>query len=328
MCPPVDWLLMTENSVDPGHAPFLHEGVMGSDTRAGAAPMGMALGPDGVAPRGFTVSHTGYTVKSRVGGMKATRTFVAPGALRTHYVYDNGSEAIACVYFTPISPGRCATFAKFYSRAAPGGEVARDAATGTVAAKPARAPRVSLASRFLSWLLSTAAFHLLGHALSDQDVLVMSGVARKLSTAHKGWRAYWLATPADVGVAAFHRWFQDHAGGAVDWDPAVRAAAGAGVPLLLTAAAPTRAALLDHWDRHTAHCATCLKALARLDKARVVLAVVGVVAVAAAAGAAVARGATAATLPALLAAASGATWAWLGAVRVRFFKADKLTDED
>ena len=81
MRPPVDWLLMTENSVDPGHAPFLHEGVMGSDTRAGAAPMGMALGPDGVAPRGFTVSHTGYTVKSRVGGMKATRTFVSRPSL-------------------------------------------------------------------------------------------------------------------------------------------------------------------------------------------------------------------------------------------------------
>ncbi len=60
---PVDWSLMTENSLDPSHAPFLHEAVMGPNTRAGAAPCVMRLDPPGLTDTGFTVSHGGYTKK-------------------------------------------------------------------------------------------------------------------------------------------------------------------------------------------------------------------------------------------------------------------------
>ena len=79
---PVDYVLMTENSLDPSHAPFLHEKVMGSNTRAGAAPCVMKLEAPGLGPGGFTISHGGYTKKQIAEGMVGTCEFTAPGRLR------------------------------------------------------------------------------------------------------------------------------------------------------------------------------------------------------------------------------------------------------
>ena len=70
---PVDWTLMTENSLDPSHAPFLHEKVMGPNTRAGAAPCVMKLESPGLTSEGFTISHGGYTKKQIAEGMVSTR---------------------------------------------------------------------------------------------------------------------------------------------------------------------------------------------------------------------------------------------------------------
>ena len=79
---PVDWVLMAENSLDPSHAPFLHEKVMGPATRAGAAPCVMKLEAPGLGPAGFTISHGGYTKKQLAEGMAGVREFTAPGRLR------------------------------------------------------------------------------------------------------------------------------------------------------------------------------------------------------------------------------------------------------
>ena len=332
MRPPVDWLLMTENSTDCSHAPYLHEKVMGPNTRAGAAPMAMAASPDGVSPRGFTLSHTGYTKAARAAGMVATRTFVAPGALRTHYAYPDGRPSqIAVVYFTPTRPGECQVFGAFYFKKAQGGAPA-----------PASPLKPTLAQRAMRWALSSATGHVLGHALGDQDVLAMSGVARAYANAARaaaasgrggpGSRAYWLATPSDVGVGAFHKWVNECAGGGVDWDPSVSDADRA----LLTRAAPGRADVLDHYTRHTAHCAVCQRALARLDKLRLALAAlalagtsasVGLAAAKAGAGAGARAVVVAGVPPAALAVVAAGLWVVTGGLRERFFRADKLADE-
>ena len=56
--PPVDWLLMTENSMDPSHTPFLHEATIGPDTRQSAAPMEMRVSAGRpVSLQGFEVEH-------------------------------------------------------------------------------------------------------------------------------------------------------------------------------------------------------------------------------------------------------------------------------
>jgi phenylpropionate dioxygenase-like ring-hydroxylating dioxygenase large terminal subunit len=88
---PVDWTLMTENSLDPSHAPFLHEKVMGPATRAGAAPCVMRLAdPPGLGDGGFTVTHGGYTMKQQAEGMAGVRTFTAPGRLRAEVSFLGG----------------------------------------------------------------------------------------------------------------------------------------------------------------------------------------------------------------------------------------------
>jgi hypothetical protein len=284
-----------------------------------------------VAPRGFTLTHTGYTKASRAAGMAATRTFVAPGALRTHYVYDDGREQIAVVYFTPTRPGECTMLVKFYGK--------KKAAT-VGDAPPAAAPRrPALPARVLGALLSSAVGHVLGHALNDQDVLIMRSVAASLQSvpptapSSSAARAYWLATPADVGVGAFHRWVTECGGGGPDWDPAV---APAERGLLTRAPGPDRASAFDHYARHTAHCATCLAALTRLDRVRVWLLAAAFIGVAAAVGLAAARAGAGAAAGAVAAAGAGpaavavaAGWAWVvtGRLRERFFRADKLADE-
>ncbi len=129
-------------------------------------------------------------------------------------------------------------------------------------------------------------------------------------------------------MGAFHRFLADKAGGGPDWDPRAPPA-----PAL------TRAALLDHYERHTRHCPTCLAAVARLDWAAAVLTAVvwgaGLVGAAAAVVAfAVVPGSVS---PGRLAGAGGgavvvgvatalARKAVLG-LRQQFFGADKLADE-
>ena len=333
---PIDWLIMCENSGDPAHAPYLHEKVMGPNTRAGAAPMAMALAPDGVTPRGFVLSHGGYTKAARAANMVATRTFIAPGAMRTHYAYADGRPSqIAIVYFTPTRPGECQVFGTFYLKPPAG-------AAATASRAPASPFKQTFMQRSLRWALSSATGHVLSHSLVDQDMLALAGVARAYTDATRaaaasgrggpGSRAYWLATPSDVGVGTFHKWVAECAGGGVDWDPSVSDADRA----LLTRASPGRADVLDHYTRHTAHCAVCQRALARLDKLRIGLAglalagtsaAVGLAAAKAGAGAGARAVVVAGVPPAALAVVAAGLWVVTGGLRERFFRADKLADE-
>ena len=163
----------------------------------------------------------------------------------------------------------------------------------------------------------------------DQDNNILHPIAARLAASPRGWRSgYWLATPADAGVGAFHRFLSEHAGGGPDWDRAAPPA-----PAL------TRASLLDHYDRHTKHCPTCLAAVSRLDRAAALLqAAVFAAGLVAAAAAVVAFAATPGAVSAgrlagagggavlVGAAAAAARGAVLG-LRQKFFRADKLADE-
>ena len=239
------------------------------------------------------------------------------------------------LYFTPTKPGFTTTFGKFYQKPAPppaDGSAAAAAPTGGWAGHGGKAPRPSLLARFKGWafsyLASSALFHAFSHALVDQDNAVLHPIFARLSSSPRGWRAYWLATPADAGVGAFHRYVSEKAGGGPDWDPSAPPA-----PVL------SKAALLDHFERHTRHCPTCLAAVARLDKAVAVLDVLVMASafIAAAAGVLAFAAAPGAVSPSRLAAVGGgaglvglasaaARKAVLG-LRKQFFGADKLADE-
>jgi hypothetical protein len=163
----------------------------------------------------------------------------------------------------------------------------------------------------------------------DQDNNILHPIFARLQASPQGWRSgYWLATPADAGVGAFHRFLGEWAGGGPDWDPRAPPA-----PAL------TRDALFDHYDRHTKHCPTCLAALGRLDRVvralKVLVYAAGLVAAAAAVvafaatpgsvsgGRLAAAGGGAVVVGSVAAAARGAV---LG-LREKFFRADKLADE-
>ena len=81
---PCSWVVMLENALDPSHAPYLHEGLLG--TRQSAAPMQMSLINEGVWPpaaaSGFQLHHSGYIDSQQEDGMRAVRTFQPPCTIR------------------------------------------------------------------------------------------------------------------------------------------------------------------------------------------------------------------------------------------------------
>ena len=158
-----------------------------------------------------------------------------------------------------------------------------------------------------------------------QDNTILHPASRALAAAPRGWKDYWLATGADGGVAAWHRWLTERGGGGPAWDPAAPPA-----PVY------DREGLLNHWERHTRFCPTCQAAVRRLDVVASVAAALVYGAAVVAVGAALAALGGAPNLRLLALAAAGAAVVALAgasarraALRLRraFFEADKLADE-
>ncbi|KAJ8601085.1 hypothetical protein CTAYLR_007820 [Chrysophaeum taylorii] len=175
--PPVSYESMLENSMDPSHAPFLHE-----FAKDRMIPMSsVSVGRDDAT--GFTIFHNGYREANE--GMLATRNFVAPSLVDVTYKLPTGKIQHYPVFFTPSNPLETRVIA------------------GLGALSLAKwLPR--WCADFLHVLLFTR------DALwkfNDQDRLVMMGqdVAQlaegKTQAAHTG-----RTTPSDVGVEVFKRW--------------------------------------------------------------------------------------------------------------------------
>lgn len=234
-----NWDLWMENTMDPSHANWLHDGAVGK--WEDAHPMRMRLVDSAInAHQGFMVEHDGYSKPTQEGGLRVTRQFQPPCTNRYVYEYSSGRVDVFAIYFTPISPGVTRSFFKLVTRNAPKG--------------------FSLVSKVPQWL-----FHNLSGTMSDQDAVMLHSQDYTLREEPEHWRGYFLPSQADRAVAAFRVWLHEKAGGDVGW---ANGATSADLPPKLT-----REQLLSRWDRHTKDCASCKKAMATIDKARTALTV-------------------------------------------------------
>jgi phenylpropionate dioxygenase-like ring-hydroxylating dioxygenase large terminal subunit len=114
---PIAWDIMTENSFDPSHAVFLHDGTI--NKWRNNAPMHSRIKDSTIDTlKGFTMTHDGYTKQQKEQGFQAERNFMPPCTVRVCYSYPNGSKNLFGVYFVPCGPGETLTFFKTVSNGA------------------------------------------------------------------------------------------------------------------------------------------------------------------------------------------------------------------
>eukprot|EP00884_Botryococcus_braunii_P022855 jgi/Botrbrau1/9253/Bobra.180_1s0011.1 len=240
---PATFAAMVENALDPDHAPFLHVGVLGK--KENAAPMHMKLATEISTNGGFTVEHDGYLKKQKEKGMTATRTFIPPGTVRTDYTFEDGSGQRALLHFVPVDPDSTRVYAKFSFKGA-----------GSGFGAPRAGGLQKLIRQIIGRIAGSGLAHISGHGLIDQDNLILASSGHNMAKAKRGWRDFYLATSADVGVTAFHRWLSERAGGHPDFV--------GGFPKELPPVYWEQA--WDRYERHTKHCSTCQESLRSLDK--------------------------------------------------------------
>ncbi|GLC35709.1 hypothetical protein PLESTB_000486200 [Pleodorina starrii] len=107
---PADYTFWLEQSMDPTHANFLHEGV-GGFRSTNARPLDGKIADKVVdLLGGFTWQHGGYQASN--AGMQASRQFQPPFLNRICYTQPNGSVALFWIMSVPVRPGVTRTYFK------------------------------------------------------------------------------------------------------------------------------------------------------------------------------------------------------------------------
>ncbi|MGB7439782.1 MAG: Rieske 2Fe-2S domain-containing protein [Coleofasciculaceae cyanobacterium] len=234
---PVGYTVSFESSFDPSHAQFLHEGV-GAFSPEKAVPMQyfQAVGEIS-AEGGFTLKHQGYNIFNK--DMDATRKFSPPCSNTTTYSLPNGGKMLFQLYFIPTQPGYCRYIGKF---SAGGGSVKRN-----------------FFWEMIPQYLRTGIQHLSTYKLSDQDLSVMhSQEVNQLGIDKKWQKAYFMASPSDVGIITFRKWLDEFAAGAPSWQENREE----GRKEL------SEEQLYDRWHRHSKYCPSCRSTVDFLEKVR------------------------------------------------------------
>ena len=282
--PPVSYESMVENSMDPSHAPHLHEGTFAAsdmvpltDYSAPAEPLG---------DEGFTVAHGGYTTKN--DGMKATRTFRSPSFVDVNYELPSGKQQNFQLFFVPSTP--------FETRVITGLGLPQ---------LPAWLPKRELLADLLhAFFFSRSALW----RFNDQDRLVMQGQDRNQAADPDRRQAAWdVATPSDTGVSTFRKWLAEVGGGGPF------ASSGAAASL------PTTQEEVSRWNVHGKHCPSCKRALALLEGTQAALGKMALFAAVAAAALAVAGRLASGIVATAAAVALSAGSRWAAGGRAAFF---------
>ncbi|CAE7320432.1 PTC52, partial [Symbiodinium pilosum] len=99
---PVGYQVSMENTFDPSHAPFLHNGIVKYSAERAQAITKFVLRDDVISgKRGFVLQHNGYDESTE--GIFATRQFVPPCSNTTVYKYADGRVETNQAYFVPCS---------------------------------------------------------------------------------------------------------------------------------------------------------------------------------------------------------------------------------
>lgn len=236
---PVGYTVSLESSFDPSHAQFLHEGI-GYFSPQTAVPMQHfeAVGEIS-AEEGFTLKHGGYNILNK--DMEATRSFTPPCGNTTIYRYPNGKTNIFQLYFVPTQPGYCRQIGKFIS-------------DGNSAPK-------NFLFEILPKYLRTGLQHLFTYKLSDQDLTIMHSQEVTQSLLNKKWqKAYFMPSPADVGIVTFRRWLDEFAGGDPTWAECLED----------SAKDLNSEQLYERWHRHTKLCPNCRRSVLFIEKVQTI----------------------------------------------------------
>ena len=256
---PVSYNSMIENSFDPSHAPFTHEGFK--------PPFGQPYSPhtaipmqryeltEPLSPTGFTLRHTPYAQYPGYESANATntpltdRTFIAPC---TTLVKSPGLQAR--LYFVPSTPTSSTTLAYFRL----------PSPKNTLFSKVQKRIIPSSWKRFMeTWFhvyfnngLSTTKFAL-------QDQLTMQGQdRRKFQDSSKGWNRDMVVSPSDAGVSALQKWMRTFAMGG----PFAEAPTTSSMdPTRINPRYLQEHPVLSRWEVHGKYCPTCQAALRQVN---------------------------------------------------------------
>lgn len=233
---PVSYISMVENSLDPTHAPFIHQGVKDFNSGESFSPDGATpmkrfelLGPSTI--NGFTLEHSPYQKNSNV---TVQRQFLPPCLQKTSLPgYD------IYLYFLPTGLRETKVMSLF------------------------PLPSIKFMERFPSRMLRAVldVAHYLyytsdgAHRFFLQDSLTMVGQdSRKLHSTNGDASKVVLdlaPSPADVGIKTFQRWLRKFGHGGPFSDPTA------------VIDSITEPRFITLWDNHGKNCPRCQRMLAR-----------------------------------------------------------------
>eukprot|EP00965_Chrysotila_dentata_P218706 6190723-Pleurochrysis_carterae.AAC.4 len=225
--PPVSYESMVENSMDPSHAPHLHEGTFAASEMVRLEEYEVA---SDIEPQGYLLKHGGYTQKNV--GMDASRRFTAPSFVHVEYKLPSGKKQDFQLYFTPSTPFETRVMTNLQAPQLP-------------AWLPARGLLTDLFHAFFLTRKGLWRF-------SDQDRLVMQGQDQTQSEdPHRAQLAWDIVSPSDTGVSTFRRWLERVGGGPFS----------ASNPTFV----PTKEGE-NRWNVHGKHCPSCRRTLKLVDR--------------------------------------------------------------
>jgi phenylpropionate dioxygenase-like ring-hydroxylating dioxygenase large terminal subunit/uncharacterized membrane protein len=236
---PISYLSMMENTFDPAHAPFTHEGMMGF--------AGMAFSPNDTVPmekyeltekasqNGFTLQHTPYQLTTaRAAGLNSTTTrkFIPPTTVSVSSLPFFQTK----MWFVPSTPYDTNVMAFFKT-------------PETRLLKCTR--RFPKLQRFLKDSAHTRQY--IGdwnYRFLSQDRITMQGQDQR--KAGKVRKADLTPTPSDVGVATFQYWTEKIAGGG-PFHPS------------LADRPKDFSRELSMWESHGKYCPSCQRSMRRVS---------------------------------------------------------------
>lgn len=241
---PIGYTVSIENSFDPVHAQFLHEGISGFSP-ANAIPMqGFKLVDELSAEDGFVLSHKGYNTFNRE--MEATRTFRPPCANITQYNLPMAGVQTFQLYFVPTAPGYCRYIMKFV--------MDLDFPARPFSLMPwMNKKMLGLLPEYVQIGLQ----HLGLYKLNDQDITAMYAQEQNEAVLDTGRRRTpFLPSPADQGTLTFKSWLNRFGNGG----PEPNSLYAEGVE------SRSNEQLYDRWHRHTKLCPHCCRSIEWIAK--------------------------------------------------------------
>lgn len=240
----IDYPMMVENTFDPSHASFTHDGV-GGLSAATAFPMQHFQHIGNITRDGFVLQHSGYDSKS--ANVTTKREFIAP---YTNLVkYENSPVKSVMLLFVPIKPGYTRVF----------GAIKASLNNTNVVIKTV----YKLVNLLPKWLFR-GFVHRSGYTIVEQDLMIQHRqqlhMQRDSQQGIRWQQSYYLPSKADVGMVTFRRWFDDFSHGKISWlEPSVE---NDWIQEM------NDEQLLNRWTRHTKHCNSCQKT-AKLLRTRI-----------------------------------------------------------